>query len=78
MFKQIKKQKEEKKAKITATKNSGEEITCGACKYVRKASDTNPIWQCPCCQSAYSKVNKKTKKYSQRELDQKHIDYLRN
>ena len=33
-------------------------IVCGACGYNRKPSETNPIWQCPCCNAAYVKVNK--------------------
>lgn len=32
-------------------------VVCGGCKYERKKTDLNPEWQCPCCESAYSKVN---------------------
>ena len=29
---------------------------CPKCSYARKESDTAPLWQCPSCQVAYSKV----------------------
>lgn len=32
-------------------------VVCGGCKYERKKTDLNPEWQCPCCESVYSKVN---------------------
>ena len=31
-------------------------VTCPKCKYVRKATDHAPGWQCPSCGVAYLKV----------------------
>jgi hypothetical protein len=33
---------------------------CPKCGYARKASDTNPAWQCPKCQIAYAKFKHST------------------
>lgn len=31
-------------------------IVCPKCQYIRKYTDTAPIWQCPSCKVAYNKV----------------------
>ena len=36
-------------------------MQCPKCGYVRTAHDTNPEWQCPSCQIAYSKFVKTTR-----------------
>ena len=64
MLKRIKKKREQTRVGQggdSVVENTGA-IVCGHCRYVRKATDTNPDWQCPCCQSAYAKVNKKHEK----------------
>lgn len=55
----MQKQLEKKKRSVKPVPT--ESIVCEACNYVRKVSDTSPKWQCPCCQSAYVKVNKSLK-----------------
>ncbi|WNO08479.1 hypothetical protein [Teredinibacter sp. KSP-S5-2] len=50
-----------------------DETTCQACGYQRKDSDTNPLWQCPGCERAYSKVNREV--YSQEEVKAKNRKY---
>lgn len=75
MFKHLKKP-ETKKA--TAAITSDKQINCGHCDYARKASDANPDWQCPCCGSAYSKVNKKLeeKNLARQKLREKNRKFL--
>jgi len=79
MLKQIKKKKFSK-IHIPQTEAAAEteQITCGACNHVRKETDTNPEWQCPCCGAAYAKVNAKaeSEQVSQQELRRKNHHYL--
>ncbi len=66
---------EKKKAKPFESKPVTSEVTCGACGYVRKDSDTNPAWQCPSCEVAYVKAEEAHKEYSQAELKQLNTEY---
>lgn len=66
MFKTL----EKKKAKPFKSKPVTSEVTCSACGYVRKESDTSPAWQCPSCKAASIKADKVLKEYSQVELKQ--------
>ena len=48
-------------------------VVCAACDYVRKPSDRNPAWECPCCGKAYAKVeaaNSACKNFSQEKFDE--------
>ena len=76
MLKKVRREPEQETAKRVTEENSKSRIVCGHCLYVRKDSDTNPEWQCPCCQSAYAKVNKKTKTLSPKELRKRNKIYL--
>lgn len=51
-----------------ASEFAQEDKVCGACGYERKVTDTNPKWQCPCCQSAYSKVSAEAVKKRRNKL----------
>lgn len=71
MFKTL----EKKKTKPFKSKPVTTEVTCSACGYVRKDSDTNPVWQCPSCEVAYVKAEEAHKEYSKAELKQRNTEY---
>lgn len=40
---------------------------CPKCSYIRKQSDTCPLWQCPACQVAYAKASDSAPAISRRD-----------
>ena len=71
MLKQLKRKKKKTAPVFTTTETP---VVCAACNYVRKPTDTNPDWECPCCLKVYAKVNadiEASRNFSQEDFDKK-------
>ena len=71
-------EKKQKKAKLRSreplTETTSTGIQCGHCGHRREADATVPDWQCPCCSSAYNKVDPAEKKREKVKHKQKRIE----